>query len=275
MDGTRTSGWLAAAGERGTRGLHAFRVSAKQRLHLAIVLALALCVPVFAQDEPDIVFDPTITQAEFEQFSRLAAQAIYHTPVEPARAGNLLRFDIGIAATAVPIDPESSYWQRSVGDDFSVSDHIVVPRLVVSKGISIATLSASYAKVQGSDIQMIGAGLDIPILNGGLISPTLAVRGSYSQLQGVDEFDLKTYGVELFLSKGFGPITPYAAAGRMRSDATGRIDVPDDEVEPLRDQFDQNRFTVGVRLSMLLPKIVVEATQGEERSYAAKISFGL
>jgi hypothetical protein len=233
-----------------------------------------VCVPVFAQDGSDIDIDPTITQAEFEQFSRLAAQAIYHTPVEPARAGNLLRFDIGIAATAVPIDPEASYWQRAVGDDFSVSDHIVVPRIVVSKGISIATVSASYAKVQGSDISVIGAGLDIPIINGGLISPTLALRGSYSQLQGVDEYDLKTYGVELFLSKGFGPITPYAAAGRMRSDAAAHLVFPETGRD-LRDEFDQNRFTVGVRLSMLLPKIVVEATQGEERSYAAKVSFGL
>jgi hypothetical protein len=90
----------------------------------------------------------------------------------------------------------------------------------------------------------------------------------------VDEYDLKTYGVELFLSKGFGPITPYAAAGRMRSDATGRITIPAVARE-LRDEFDQNRYTIGVRLSMLLPKIVIEATQGEERSYAAKVSFGL
>jgi hypothetical protein len=36
-----------------------------------------------------------------------------------------------------------------------------------------------------------------------------------------------------------------------------------------------NRYTVGVRISMFLPKLIVEATQGEERSYAAKISFGM
>jgi hypothetical protein len=41
------------------------------------------------------------------------------------------------------------------------------------------------------------------------------------------------------------------------------------------DEFDSNRITVGVKFSLLLPKIVVEATQGEERSYAAKVSFGL
>lgn len=232
-----------------------------------------LSVPAFAQS--DIGFDPDITQAEFEQFSRLAAQAIYHTPVEPARAGNLLRFDIGIAATAVPVDTEAAYYQNSVVDDITVSDHLVVPRIVVSKGISLATVSASYARVQGSDIQVLGGAIDIPILNGGLVTPTLALRGSYSQLQGVEEFDLKTYGVELFLSKGFGPITPYAAAGRMRSDATGRIDLPNANTITLLDEFDQNRFTLGVRISMLLPKIVVEATQAEERSYAAKVSFGL
>ncbi len=36
-------------------------------------------------------------------------------------------------------------------------------------------------------------------------------------------YDLSTYGVELFLSKGFGPMTPYIAAGRARSDAEGRV----------------------------------------------------
>jgi hypothetical protein len=234
----------------------------------ALFLLLALALPAFGQN--DISFDPAITQAQFEEFSRLAAQAIYHNPVEPARAGNLLRFDIGVAATAVPIDTEAAYWVNAVGDDFSVSDHIAFPRLVVSKGISLATISASYGKVPDSDIAVIGGALDIPIINGGLLSPTLAVRGSYSQLQGVDEYDLKTYGVELHLSKGFGPITPYAAVGRMRSDAEGRIT----DTLTLADEADSNRVTVGVRLSMLLPKIVVEATQGEELSYAAKVSFG-
>ncbi|HEY0158931.1 MAG TPA: hypothetical protein VGF28_16725 [Thermoanaerobaculia bacterium] len=260
---------MAAARGGRTGGVHAHGIPAKQRFHLAALLALALAAPVWAQDNT-ITFDPAITQAQFEEFSRLAAQALYHNPVEPARAGNLLRFDIGVAATAVPVDTDAAYWQNSVTDDFTISDHIAFPRLVVSKGISLATVSASYGKVPDSDISVIGGALDIPIINGGLLSPTLAVRGSYSQLQGVDEYDLKTYGVELFLSKGFGPVTPYAAVGRTRSDAVGRIT----DTITLSDEADANRFTVGVRLSMLLPKIVVEATQGEERSYAAKVSFG-
>jgi len=227
-----------------------------------------LAAPLQAQS--DIEFDPTITQEEFAKFVRVAAQAIYHTPVEPARAGSLLRFDVGAAATAVSIDPEDDFWQKSVGTDFTVSDHVVVPRLVVSKGLSFLTISGSYAKVQDTDLQIWGAAIDVPIINGGLVKPTLALRGSYAQLQGVDDLDLNVAGIEFFLSKGFGPITPYAAVGSARSEAEAQI------TDTIRytDESNSTRVTVGVKVSMLFPKIVVEATQGEELSYAAKVSFG-
>jgi hypothetical protein len=265
-----------AQAEGRTGGLHARRISAKQRLHLAALLIAALwAIPAFGQSD-DISFDPTITEEEFATFSRLVAQGIYATPVEPARARGLLGFDIGIAATAVPVDTDASYWLKAVDDDFTVGDHVAVPRIVVSKGLSAVTLSGSYAKVPDSDIQMWGGALDVSIINGGLVKPTLALRGSYAKLDGVDALDLDTYGVEIFLSKGFGPLTPYAAAGIARSDATGRIDVPTG-VAPivLTDAHESTRITVGVKLSLLIPKIVIEATQGEERSYAAKVSFGL
>ena len=202
------------------------------------------------------------------------AQGIYATPVDAARARGLLGFDIGVGATAIPVDTNAAYWQNSVAEDFTVSDHVVVPRVIVSKGLSVATLSAMYAKVPDSDVAMLGASLDVPIISGSIVSPTLAVRGSYATLQGVDAYDLSTYGLEVFLSKGFGPVTPYVAAGRARSDAEGRVLTPTNTLT-FRDEADSNRITVGVKLSLLLPKIVVEATQGEERSYAAKISFGL
>ena len=199
--------------------------------------------------------------------------------MEPAGSRGLLGFDIGVMATAVPVDTNASYWTRSVPDDFTISDHVAVPRLVVSKGLSVVNIAASYAKVPDTDITILGGSLDVPIISGGLVKPTLALRGAYSTLQGVDSFDLTTYGVELFLSKGFGPITPYAAVGRMRIDAEGHVrNIPSGGTLPipvLTDEFDTNRYTVGVKLSLLLPKFVIEATQAEERSYAAKVSFGL
>lgn len=267
MDESRTSGRVAAERRR-TRGVHSFRIFAEQRLHLAVVLIAFLALPLSAQSE--VTFDPDITQQEFETFSRLVAQGIYATPIDAARARGLLGFDIGVGATAIPVDTDAAYWTNSVSDDFTISDHVVVPRVIVSKGLSVATLSAMYAKVPDSDIAVWGASLDVPIIDGGVVKPTLALRGAYATLQGVDAFDLNTYGVEVFLSKGFGPITPYVAAGRARSDAEGRIS----DTVVFTDEGDSNRITVGVKVSLLLPKIVVEATQGEERSYAAKVSFG-
>lgn len=221
---------------------------------------------------PDISFDPTITQAQFQKFSHLVAQGIYPTPVAPAGASGLLRFEVGAAATLVDVDETAAYWQNATGSDFTTSGYLAVPRIIVTKGLSKASISATYAKIQDSDVKMYGGTLDIPIIDGGLIKPTLALRGGYSTISGVNNFDLKTYGLELYLGKGFGPLTPYGAIGRQRVDSRGTITGP--IPVQLTDKSDINRYTVGVRVNLFLPKITVEATQAEERSYAAKVSFG-
>lgn len=204
------------------------------------------------------------------------AQGIYATPVEPARARGLLGFDVGVVATAVPIDPSAGYWARSTTNhDFTYSDHVVVPRLTVSKGLSFGTISAMYARVPDTDFQVLGASYDMPITSGGIATPTIAMRGAYSQFRGDDNFDLSTYGVEVFISKGFGPLTPYAAAGYARHDAEGRLAaIPDGPEVFISDEGNMQRFTVGMKISFFIPKLVVEATQGEELSYAAKVSLG-
>ena len=46
-------------------------------------------------------------------------------------------------------------------------------------------------------------------------------------------------------------------------------------IEELRDDFEQERYTAGLRVSLLLFKIVVEATRAEDTTYSAKVSLGL
>jgi len=202
------------------------------------------------------------------------AQAIFPTPVEPARGRGLLGFDVGVAVTGVPVDDNAAYWVRSVNSNFLRSGYLAVPRLVASKGIGFANVAASYAQISGTGIKLYGGSVDVPIIDGGLVSPTLAVRGSYSEIRGVDVFSLKSYGAEAFLSKGFGPVTPYAAAGVTRFQSHGRVEQGTVNLD-LSDRSDHSRVTVGLRFSLFVPKIVVEATQGEERTYSAKISLGL
>jgi hypothetical protein len=263
-----------AAAEWIARGVHSFRFSAQHRAHFAALLIVAAAFPLLADD---VSFDPTITQEDFRTFSRIVGQGIFATPVQPARTTGLLGFDVGIAATAVKVDTNASYWQRAVPatSNFTTHGYAAVPRLVVSKGFGAGTISGSYAKVNSSGIKAWGGSLDLPVIRGSLLSPELALRGSYATLTGVDVFKLKTYGLELFLSKGFGPVMPYGAIGKMRTDSRGTI--PATSLTPettLTDRGTFNRYTLGVRFSLVVPKLVVEATQAQVRSYAAKISVG-
>jgi hypothetical protein len=267
---------MVAAG-RWARGLHSFRIPAEQRVHLAALLTLFVCASAQAAD-PDITFARGIAQSEFRTFSHLISQGIYASPIGPARASGLLGFDIGVAATVVKVDTSAPYWRNSVGNDsnaFVTNGYVGVPRIVFSKGFGSGTISGSYAKITDSGIKTYGGALDLPIIRGTLASPELAVRATYAQISGLDVYHLKTYGVEGFVSKGFGPLTPYAAVGRMRSDARGTIPAGSGLPEiTLTDKSDFNRSTVGLRISLLVPKITIEATQAEVRSYSAKISFG-
>lgn len=147
-----------------------------------------------------------------------------------------------------------------------------MPRLIASKGFGGGTLSATYAS--RGDIKMYGGSLDIPLVRGTVATPEVALRGSYATLTGIDSFKMKTYGVEAFISKGFGPVMPYGAIGRQRNNASGNLNGETFVAHPLSDRSNVNRYTAGVRLSLLLPKITVEATKAEVTSYAAKISFG-
>ena len=197
--------------------------------------------------------------------------------MQPARASGFLGFDVGVAGTAVSIDKSSLWWQYAVGNghDFSTRGYVGVPRLVASKGLGFATVSGSYAKVSDSGIKTYGGSVDIPVIRGTLVTPEIAVRGSYATITGVDVYKQKVYGVEAFVSKGFGPVTPYAAIGRMRNDATGTIVLPSPQPSrTIRDRSNVNRYTAGVRLSLLVPKIGLEVTKAEVTSYAAKVSFG-
>jgi hypothetical protein len=256
---------MAAAGGIARR-VYAGRFSRKLGAHLA---ALLIALPLAAQD---ISFNPAITQQEFSKFSRVIAQGIFPTPVQPARSTGLFGFDIGIAATALKIDTNSPYWSYSVpaGSDFVHGSYAAVPRLVVSKGFGLGTISGSYAKFSNSGVKTYGGALDLPLLRGSVVIPEVALRASYGTVTGVDVLKLKTYGLEAFVSKGFGPITPYAAYGRMRTDSRGFVSKP----LTLSDRGDNDRFTLGFRLSFFVPKFAIEATQAEQRSYAAKISVG-
>lgn len=224
----------------------------------------------------DFSFDPEITQEQFEEFSLTVSRAIYASPIEPAHGGSILSFDVGIGVTAVEVDEDAAFWVNSVDDDILQQGYLLAPRLIASKGFGRVNVSGSYMMIPDTDVEVWGAAIDVPIIRGGLVSPTVAVRGTWADLRGVDELDLQVIGLEGFISKGFGPIAPYAGYGIARTEATGRIEESSFNPELLlTTEIDEDRITVGARLSLLLFKVVVEAVRTDEITYGAKFSFSL
>jgi len=87
---------------------------------------------------------------------------------------------------------------------------------------------------------------------------------------GSGAYDLHQFGAEILLSKGFAVLTPYIGAGFTSS--RGRIG------RGLAERTDTTTRAVayaGLRLNLLLPKIVVEVEKGEAVQGAVRIGFGL
>lgn len=150
-----------------------------------------------------------------------------------------------------------------------------MPRLVVTKGIGFGSVSATYGRVSDIDASMLGGSIDIPLVRGGIARPVIALRGVYSQLQGVEEADFRTYGGLVMIGKGFGPITPYAGYGRMRADGEARIPASAlSEAFVLESEIEDDILMLGVKLDVALLKFVVEGVQNEEWQYSARVGFG-
>ena len=108
------------------------------------------------------------------------------------------------------------------------------------------------------------------LVEGGITTPAIGLRLSTTRLEGVDELALNTRSLDLSISKGFGPFTPYAGIGRVWGDAT-----PGAATGLAETDTGLTRQYLGARFSLLALQLAVEADKvGDSESYSLKFSFG-
>jgi hypothetical protein len=246
-----------------------------KKILLLLIALLLLSAPAMA-GKYDIGFDPLTTNKEFSDFVRQAGTMSAYRAIAPAEPLGLLGFDIGIESSFMKLDDAA--WQSALNQGNSdVPSFMPVPRIHVRKGLPLGIdIGASYTQIPSSDIAIFGAELQYAILEGSIATPAVAVRANYSQLLGVDEFDLQTYGVDAVISKGFAFLTPYAGVGYMRSEGAYAGDnvvlqgLLEDE------EFGQMRYFAGVQASiMMVANITAEAELNDEAPvYSVKFSIG-
>lgn len=187
---------------------------------VAAVLALAAS-PVLAAD---ISFTSPISQSDFKDLSKEAGAALGYRNLAPAASLGITGFDIGAEVSAMSINKNSTYWNAAFNND--APSYLVIPRIRARKGLPFGIdVGAIYSYVPNSNIKLFGAELSKSILDGGVATPALGVRATYTKLTGVSDLSLQTYGVDASVSKGFLFITPYAGAGMMwvNSEAKGDL----------------------------------------------------
>ena len=111
------------------------------------------------------------------------------------------------------------------------------------------------------------------ILAGSAVTPAVALGAAYSKLSGVDDFALDSKSIDLSVSKGFGPFTPFAGVGYV----TGTAD-PSAQVTTATgvDNSDvkETKIYAGARLSLGFLEVTPQFTKiGDATTYSARFGF--
>jgi hypothetical protein len=208
-------------------------------------------------------------QNDFRLLSEDLGAALSYKAVIPAEPLGLTGFDISLEGSSTKLEHADILKLATGGDSAST---LVIPKLHVHKGLPLGIdVGAFYSAIPNSNIKLWGAELRYALLKGGTASPALAVRGSYTKLQGVDQLDFDTKGVDLSISKGFALLTPYAGIGKVWVNST-----PVDVAPLVKEDFSYSKVFAGVNLNFGLVNIALETDKtGDATSYSAKFGWRL
>jgi hypothetical protein len=174
-------------------------------------------------------------------------------------------FDLGIALSGTRMR-NSSVWQIATGHDLNI---LPVPKLYVTKGLPFGIdIGGFYTKVPSSNIKLYGAEIQYAILDGSALTPAVAMRGTFTKLDGVDQLSFDSQGLELLVSKGFVGVTPYGGIGTVRGKSTAH------GVALNAETSNQTKVFAGVNWNVMLANLALEYDRtGKNDSLSAKVGI--
>lgn len=232
----------------------------------AVVLAF-IAVPASAK-EVEIQASCTSVNCRdaFQSVAEDLVATIDYRAVGPAEATGVAGFGVGVVASYVPVDVDQ-HWRDVTGQEFN---GLGLVGLQVTKGLPLnIDVGAFYTTVPDTNVDVYGAEVRYAFLPGSTTMPALALRGTYVAVTGIESFDLESKGVDLSLSKGFGPITPYVGVGYVFGEAD-----PKGASAPEKAKVEDTKAFIGVRLSLGLIEFTPEVGQiGDNVTYSARLGF--
>jgi len=230
----------------------------------ATALLLAASLPAVGKD----ITVQGLSQDDFHKLTQDLGAALSYKPLTPSAPLGLFGFDLGVAVTDTKIKNTDAFKNAGAGD---ISD-IAVPSLRFNLGLPLSfDVGVMYGTVPGTNVRLAGGEVRWAFVSGNTAMPAIALRGSYTQLGGVDQLDFNTKGVDLSISKGFAMFTPYGGIGKVWVTSTPK-NIPTST--PSEESLSLNKYFVGVNMNLVLINVALEADKtGDDTSYGLKLGF--
>lgn len=224
--------------------------------------AAVLAAPVQAGDLDNL---DALYQAGFRDLARDLGAIASYKAAQPAEPYGIIGFDVSAGATWTGIEHRDAWELASGSRDSSVP----LAHLSVTKGLPLNFDIGAYLATSNEGFRVLGAQLRYALHEGGVLTPAVGLRFATTRIEGADQFDYATNGVDLSISKGFAMLTPYAGIGRLWMDAepvaaTGLAD----------ESLTATRWFAGMKVSLLLLQLTFEAERvGDADRYTANLGF--
>ena len=234
-----------------------------------VVVAVLAAMAAAGARAGDIRFGTGFSPGDLSTMVDVVSDAVVFPNLGPAEPTGLVGFEVLAAAGGPRADTGSHWWKNGVSGDTTLGV-LNGSRIIVRKGLPLRfDVGVQSGEVLGQ--RFWGVEGRWALLEGGVVSPALALRASHSWLDG--PLDLKVDEAQLVLSKGFAMLTPYAAVGYRRGE--GRATIGD--LVARRYAVTESRATAaaGVRLGLPVFRVVAEVRRGAETGYFIGVGVGL
>lgn len=239
-----------------------------KNLSRSLLLAALLAGAASAAAAGDLSNLGALTAAEFRTVSEDLGAAVSYKPIAPTEPLGITGFDLGIEMTGTDISRSAAALRKAGASDSSM-DTLMTSRVHLHKGLPLGFDIAAYmGNVSVINVNLVGAELRYALLDGGVATPAVGLRGSYTNMNGASQLALSTRSLDISISKGFALLTPYAGIGQVWVDSSPGAGTLGKE------SFAMGKMFAGLNVNMGLLNLAFEADRtGNTSTWGAKVSL--
>lgn len=207
-----------------------------------------------------------LSQTEFDNLSEDLGATLSYKQMQGASSEGIAGFDLGLNVGSTTL----AHTDTTNGSTGNTISSLPFWDVAVSKGLPLGfDVGGEYSAVPNSNIKLYGVEGRYAILDGGVAEPAVGVRAAYTHLTGVDNLSFNTKTLDVSISKGFGPITPYAGIGEVWTSST-----PDASTGLSGKSVSNGEFFAGLQFNFGVHLALEYSRVGSNKTVMGKFGFG-